>query len=277
MSVFRAKIWTGVGAAVLLGAGGLAACSGEGGEGAEQGAAAPASSPAATGGEGEGGEAGPAPAPVTAGGEGEGDEAGAAGGERGASTAYAAVPAESRTAFRLAQLKGFFLAAQALGRAEGPEAAAALAGQGMLEVYDPAKSQIAGAGFDEAALRRAAQTGEPAALDAAVRTLQAAEGKAGGDPAAVARGLTALTVGLYREATAGGALDPIEYQHAYAAALAAQSVAAGQGRLSGAKTDIDRLARLWRTPVAPDDAAAAPKLAEVQAQASRVELALSGA
>lgn len=284
MSVFRAKIWTGVGAAVLLGAGGLAACSGEGGEGGEQGASAPASNPqgasgaqgasAATGGEGEGGEAGAAPRART-GGEGEGGEAGAAGGEQGASAAVAAVPAESRQAFRLAQLKGFFLAAQRLGRVEGPEAAAALAGQGMLEVFDPARAQIAG-GVDEAALRRAAQSGEPAALDAAVRTLQAAETRAGGDPAAVARGLAAVSAGLYREAAGGGALDPIEYQHAYAAALAAQSTAAGQPALSGARSEIDRLVGLWRTPVAPDDAAQAPKLAQVQAQASRVELALSG-
>lgn len=260
MGVFRAKVWTGVGAAVLLGTGGLAACSGEGGAGGEQGAAASASGPAA----------------AASAGEGEGGEAGAAGGERGAAAAYATVPAQSRAAFRLAQLKGFFLAAQALGGTEGSDAAAALAGQGMLEVYEPAKADIAGAGFDEAALRRAAQTGEPAALEAAVRTLQAAERQAGGDPAAVARGLTALTVGLYREANAGGVLDPIEYQHAYAAALAAKSVAAGQGGLSAARSDLDRLAGLWRTPAAPDDDAQAPKLAEVQAQASRVELALSG-
>jgi len=273
MSVFRAKVWSGVGAAIVLGAGGLAACSGEDGEAG--GAAAPAESPGATGGEGEG--EGGAATPPAPGGEGEGEGAAAAGGEQGAASAYAAVPAESRRAFRLAQLKGFFLAAKSVGAVEGPEAAAALAGQGLLEVYDPARAEIAGPGFDEAPLRAAAQSGAPAALQTAIGALDAAEAEAGGDPRAVARGLTQLTVGLYREATAAGTLDPTEYQHAYAAALAAGAVAARESELSRAKGDIDRLARLWRTPVAPDDAAKAPKLAEVQAQASRVELALSGA
>lgn len=276
VSVFRAKIWTGVSAAVLLGAGGLAACSGEGG--GEQGASTPSNSPATAGGEGEGEGAAPAPAPVQ-GGEGEGGEGeggAAAGGERGAAAAYGAVPASSRPALRLAQLEGFFRVAKAAGAAQGAEAAAALAGQGLLEVYDPAKAEFASAGLDEAVLRRAAQTGQPTALDAAIQALQAAQNKAGGDPAAVARGLTSLSTGLYREATASG-LDPIEYQHAYGAALAAQALAARESGLSRAKGDIDRLARLWPSPVAPEDAARAPTIQQIQAQASRVELALSGA
>jgi hypothetical protein len=271
VSVFRAKIWTGMGAAVVLGAG-LAACGGEGGEAGASGGESGSAVSASTAGEGD--EAGLPPAAINAGGE--GDEAGP-GGEQGASAAYAGAPAGSRRALRLAQLKGFFLAAKALGAAQGPEAAAALAGQGMLEVFDPAKAEIGTADFDEAPLRKAAQSGDRGALDAAVRTLDAAERKAGGDPSAVARGLTAVSVGLYREALAGGQLDPIEYQHAYAAALAAQSVAARGGKLAGAKGDIDRLVRLWPSPVAPENAAKAPPLAEVQAQASRIELALSGA
>lgn len=285
MSVFRAKVWTGVSAAVLLGAGGLAACSGEGGT--EQGASTPSSSPASAGGEGEGeggeGAAAPAPAAPAAGGEGEGEGGGgegeggsAAGGERGAQAAYGAVPAESRPALRLAQLEGFMRVAKAAGAAEGADTAAALAGQGLLEVYDPAKAELAATGVDEAVLRRAAQSGEPAALDAAIQALQSAQGRAGGDPAAVARGLTGLTTGLYREATAAG-LDPTEYQHAYGAALAAQALAARESGLSRAKGDIDRLARLWPSPTAPENAAQAPTIQQVQAQASRVELALSGA
>jgi hypothetical protein len=280
VSKFRAKVWTSMGAAVVLGAGGLAACSGEGGDaGGEQGASAPASSGGE--GEGEGGASSPAPPPAT-GGEGEGDgaagegEGGAAAGERGAQTAYGAVPEASRPALRTAQLEGFFRAAKAVGAAQGADAAAALAGQGLLEVYDPARAEFAALQLDEAALRRAAQSGEPAALDAAIRSLQTAQQRAGGDPAAVARGLTSLSTGLYREATASG-LDPIEYQHAYAAALAAQALAARESGLSRAKGDIDRLARLWASPVAPENVAQAPTLQQVQAQASRVELALSGA
>lgn len=280
MSAFRAKIWTGVSAAVVLGAGGLAACSGEGGETGAAPSSARSSAASTTGAEGEDeGASVPAPVAPSTGGEGEGGEGeagAAAGGEQGATAAYAGVPADSRRAFQLARLKGFFLAAKAVGAAEGADAAAALAGQGLLEVFDPAKAEIAGGGLDEAVLRRAAQTGEPSALNAAVSALEAAERGAGGDPAAVARGLSGLAVGLYRETTAGGAIDPVEYQHSYAAALALQSLTARQAALSGAKADVERLVRLWPSPVAPEQAARAPALAQVQAQASRVELALSG-
>ena len=273
MSVFRATIWTGLGAAVVLGSA-LAACSGEGGEGGDAGAAAPASSQGGAASGGEGDEAGPAPAPTT-GGEGEGGEGGsaAAGGERGAAAAYAAAPAESRRALRLAQLGGVFQAAQAVGATEGPEAAAALAGQGLLEVFDPAKAELAGAGLDEAVLRKAAQTGDPGDLKAAMASVDAAGKQAGGEPAAVARGLSSLAVGLLREAMAGGAVDPTEYQHSYAAALALRSLAQSQGELAPAKADIDRFVRLWPGPAAPTQP---PALPPVQAQASRVELALSG-
>ena len=269
MSVFRAKLWTGVGAAVLLSAGGLAACSGEGEGGERADASAAGSSQAAGTSSGEGGEGG---------GEGGAEGGAPAGGEAGAAQAYGAVPAESRTALRLAQLEGFFLAADPVRAAQGADAASALVGQGLLEVFDPAAAELRAAGLDEPVLRRAAQSGAAADIRAGLASIDAAQRKAGGDPRAVARGVSGIVAGLYREAVAGETLDPIEYQHAYAAALSARALAADRsGELASAKADIDRLANLFTSPVAPDDAAQAPKLADVQAQASRVELALSGA
>lgn len=261
MNVFRAKLWTTVGAAVVLTAGGLSACSGEG-EGGE-GAGAPAAAGSSATPAGEGGEAGA--------------EGGAPGGEAGASQAYGSVPAESRTALRLAHLEGFFLAADPVRAAQGPDAAAALAGQGLLEVFDPAAAELRAAGLDEAVLRRAAQSGDAADVRGALAAIDAAQVRAGGDPRALARGMSGITAGLYREATAGGAVDPVEYQHAYAAALAARALAANNTALASSKADLDRLAAMFPSAVAPEDAGQAPKLADVQAQASRIELALSGA
>jgi hypothetical protein len=273
MTVFRPKLWTSVGAAVLL-AGGVAACSGEGGECGEAGATPPAAGAAGEGGEG-GVEKGAAP--TGEGGEGGAESGGAASAEAGAEAAYTGVPEESRRALRLAHLKGFFLAAQAAQPVQGAEAAAALAGQGMLEVFDPAAGNFRAAGVDEATLRKAAQSGDAGAVRAAIAAIEAAQQRAGGDPAAVARGMTSIAAGLYRGVITEGAVDAVEYQHAYGAALSARDLAARNASLAPAKADIDKLARLWPSPVAPDTPAQAPSLAQVQAQASRIELALSGA
>ena len=263
--IFRPKLWTGLGAAVLIGSAGLAACGGEGGgEAGEAGATtASAAVPAGEGGA-EGG--------------GEGGEGGAEGGsaEAGASAAYASVPADSRTALRLAQLQGFFLAGQAVTTAQGADDAAALAGQGMLEVFDPAAAELRAAGVDEAVLRKAVQSGASADLAAAARSLEAVQGRAGGDQREVAKGLANLTAGLYREAVGGAAIDPVEYQHAYAGALSLASLSQG-GKLGSAGAEAARLKALFTSPVAPATVAQAPKAADVQAQASRIELALSGA
>src|SRR6187549_610828 len=161
MTTFRPKLWT-ASVAMLLAA---AACSGEGGEA------------------GEAGEAGPAAA-VGEGGEG-GAEGGAGAGEAGARSAYAAVPAESRVALRLAHLKGFLLVAQK--QTEGPAAAAALVGQGIVEVYDAQPGAFQSAGLDEAPLRKAAESGAPADIAAAISAIEAAQAKAKGDSAAVVK------------------------------------------------------------------------------------------
>jgi len=264
MTVFRPKLWTAVGAAALL-----AACTpgGEGGEKAGEGGegGAPAGAPAGEGGEKAGGEGG-----ERAGGEGGAGEAGAAG-------AYRNVDAESRSALRLAHLSGFFLIAQQVQKTEGDEAAAALAGQGMLEVFDPAKDAFAKTGVDEKALRDAAAKGDAASLQRALSALDAARAKVGGDSRQIVAGLVDIAAGLYGNVVADGAVDPIEYQHSLGAALSAKAEAARQGapaEVVRLRPQIDGFVKLWPTPAAPADAAKATPVGKVRAEASRLQLEL---
>ncbi len=252
MTSFRPKLWTSVSVAVVIGAVGLTGC-GEAGEKAETSATAP----------------------VPAGEGGEGGAEGGATGEAGAQAAYVGVPAESRAALRLAHLKGFFLIAQK--QPAGAEFAAALAGQGMLEVYDPAKGAFEATGVPEAVLRKAAETGKAGDLQAAIVALDQAIAKAGGDPLAVAKGMVSISAGLYKEVIKEDAVDPIEYQHSLGAALAAQqALAKATGpKAAAAKPELDKLVAMWAGPIAPEAVAGAAPSAQVAAQASRVELALS--
>lgn len=256
MTILRPKLWTSLSAAVLLSAG-VAACGGEAGEAGEAGKAAAV---------GEGGEAAEQGAAQAVG---EGGEAA----ELGAAQAYGAIPAASKSALQLAHLKGFFLIAQQ--QKDGAEAAAALAGQGMLEVFDKDPDAFRTAGVDEALLRKAAQSGSAADLNAAVANLDAAAAKAGGDPAEVVKGLVSVSEGIYRGVVVDGVVDPIEYQHSLGAILAAQSVAARAGdnaKVTAAKAELDKLAGMWAGATAPEAPTPPP---QVSAQASRVQLALS--
>ena len=248
MTAFRPKLWT-ASVAVLLAA---AACSGEGGE---AGDTVNANTAAAVG---EGGEGGA--------------EGGAGAGEAGARSAYASVPAESRVALRLAHLKGFLLIAQK--QTEGEAAAAALVGQGIVEVYDAQPGAFQSAGLDEAPLRKAAESGSKADIAAAISAIETAQAKAKGDAAAVVRGMVDISAGLYQGVIVDGGVDPIEYQHALGAALAAQEVASESkdAKLTAAKADIDKLVAMWPAPQAPEQPT---PVGQVAAQASRVELALS--
>ena len=69
---------------------------------------------------------------------------------------------------------------------------------------------------------------------------------------------------------------PLWLLHALGAAMAAESVAARAGGLSSVRDDLDAFVALWPQVTAPETAEAAPGVGEVQAQASRIELALSG-
>lgn len=255
MTLFRPKSWTALGAALVL-----ASCGGEGGEAGKGGEAGEGASAPAVG---EGGE-----------GEGGGAEAGA-GGEAGAAGAYQSVDPASRLALRIAHLKGFVLAAQAAAPVEGADAAAVLVGQGMAEVFDPHADALRRAGVDESALRKAAGGGTVPELNAAIRTLDAAYKRAGGDQAAIAKGLTEIAIGLYDEILIEGGMDTVEYQHSYGAALAAQSVVRADPKLSAARPEYDRFVRMWKEPVAPEDPKNLMAPSVVMAQASRAELALT--
>lgn len=247
---FRPKLWLTLGAALTL----TAACS-------EQGA----------GGEAAAGEGGSAVAGEGEGGEGEGGGEGGGAGEAGAQAAYAGVPAESLAALRIAHLKGFFLVAQQARAAEGDLSASALAGQGLAEVYDAQIADFAGSGLDEAVLRRAAETGSEADLAAAIAALDAAQARAGGNAGAVVGGLAGIAAGIYNEVNIEGAVDPIEYQHALGSALAAQQAAADLS--AETRADVDALVAMWNGVTAPEDASSLTPAGEVQAQASRIQLA----
>jgi hypothetical protein len=85
--------------------------------------------------------------------------------------------------------------------------------------------------------------------------------------------MTDIAAGLYGEVAKDGAVDAVEYQHAYGAALSARNTAA-QGGLTAAAPELDRFVKLWPAPVAPEDPAKLTPAGQVLAQASRVELAL---
>jgi len=246
---FRPKLWITLGAALAL----TAACSEQGAPGGEAGS-------------GEGG--------ATASGEGEGEGAGSAGvGEAGAAAGYAGVPEESLLALRIAHLKGFFLVAQRAQAVEGDAAAAALAGQGLAEVYDPSVAAFATAGLDAELLRRAAQSGSAADLAAAVTALNTAQTAAGGDAGTVVGALADISAGIYREVGVDGAVDPVEYQHALGAAMAARATAEAGGLPAQAVSDVEALVGMWRGVTAPEAVSDLTPAGQVQAQASRIRLA----
>lgn len=247
---FRPKLWVTVGAALAL----TAACSEQGQPGGEAGGESGGEGGAAAQGENEGG--------------------GSAGvGEAGAASGYAGVPAESLLALRIAHLKGFFLVAQRAQAVEGDAAAAALAGQGLAEVYDASAAAFGSADLNIEALRVAAQSGSEADLAAAVQALDAAQTAAGGDAAVIVGSLSDIAAGLYREVGVDGAVDPVEYQHALGAAMAARSTAEAGGLSAQTRSDTEALVAMWRGVTAPENVSELTPAGQVQAQASRIRLA----
>ena len=248
----RPKHWTSVSAAVLISVTGLSACSPKKEAGAVSDQAATSPVPAG---------------PVAAGGAGEA-------GETGAHSAYSGIPADSLSALHIAHLRGFFLIAQA--QKDGPEAAAILTSQGMIEAYDPSHGVFDAVGIDQAVLRKAATSGSAADLKAAIKALDAGLAKAGGDPKAVIRGLVEISSGLYKGVVVDGGVDPIEYQHSLGAALSAKAALATavktNPQLAGATAPMDAFIALWPSQTAPEKPASH---GQVLAQASRIELAIS--
>ena len=248
----RPKHWTSVSAAVLISVTGLSACTpkNEAAATSDQTAASPA-----------------ATSPVAAGGAGEA-------GETGAHSAYSGIPADSLSALHIAHLRGFFLIA--LAQKDGPDAAAVLASQGMIEAFDPSATVFSAHGIDQAVLRKAASSGSAADIKAAIAALDAGLAKAGGDPKAVIRGLVEISSGLYKGVVADGGIDPIEYQHALGAALSAKAALAAaiktHPELAAATAPMEAFVALWPSMSAPEKPASH---SQVLAQASRIELAIS--
>jgi hypothetical protein len=236
----------------LISVTGLSACTPKTEAGASSDQAAPSAAPAG---------------PVAAGGAGEA-------GETGAHSAYSGIPADSLSALHIAHLRGFFLIAQA--QKDGPDAAAILTSQGMIEAYDPSSAVFSAVGIDQAVLRKAATSGSAADLKAAIVALDAGLAKAGGDPKAVIRGLVEISSGLYKGVVVDGGVDPIEYQHSLGAALSAKAALAAavktHPQLAGATAPMDAFIALWPALSAPEKPASH---GQVLAQASRIELAIS--
>jgi hypothetical protein len=252
MGSMKFKLWRGIGAAAVLTA---AACSP-----AEQ--APTAADSAET----------PAPAP--------GAEAPAGGeaGEAGAATAYAGVSGPQLTALRLQHLKGFVLVAQRVAQGGGADEAAALVGQGVLEVYDHALPAEFGA-LNIAPLRAA--SGDAAQIGAALAAIDAARAPIETDHAALAARMSDIAAGLYQGVVQPDFVDPIEYQHSLGAALAARdALVSGEATLraenaaayASALAELDRFIALW-PQTSPTTAPAAYR--DVLAASSRVRLALS--
>ncbi len=280
MLEFRPRLWASLGLVAALGAG-VAACGGEGGQGAGE-AGTPAATATAPG------AAAPSAGEAAAG-EG-GGESGA--GEAGASAAYAGIPEASRDALRVAQLTGFYEIARKVADAGDPAAAAILVDQGLLEVaqaFPQPFACCAGAELTAAyqALSAAWTAGKPAAETASLVARAEALGaeavaKAGGSPQDVVRGLLQIAGGLYALVIMPDGVDPIEYQHAQGAALAARAVfetarptleAADASRTRDAAARLDALLALFPAATVPETPA---PVAQVAASVSRAELALSG-
>lgn len=197
-------------------------------------------------------------------------------GEAGVATAYAGLDAEARAALRIAHLKGFVLIADKVSDAGQKDEAGVLVSQGLLEVAAIAESDFAR--MDLAPVR-AAETGEAAKIKAA---LAAFEGAQTAPNAAHIVRMMAISTGLYGHVLHEGMVDPIEYQHALGAMLAAQDSlkrarptlgAKNAARYNEAVREMEKLVALWPGVTAPEKPAS---LAQVLGQAARVELALSG-
>jgi hypothetical protein len=271
----RSVIWSGLGVVLLAGASlALPACSPAGEGGQAQATAAPAASASQAGEAGEGG-----------------GEAGEMGGEAGAASAFVGLSPQASASLRVRQLEGFLLAAEALHQAGGaPGDVSILIAQGLLEVHRPAEAAFSAGptaavkpAYDAvvAALDGGAPKAETEKAFAAARAASAAAA-AGEDPKSQITGLLAIAAGLYEGVNRGGAIDPIEYQHALGAALAAQTVlpatasalnARDAARYDQTVSDMQALLAVWPGPVAPEKPAA---LADVLAARARVELSLSG-
>lgn len=256
MGSMKFKLWRGIGAGAVLAA---AAC------GPSDGTPAPADDTAAT----------PAPAPSA---ESATAPAGGEQGEAGAASAYEGLSGDQRTALRLQHLKGFVLVAERVARAGAGDEAAALIGQGVLEVYDAAPAAEFGA-LNVARVRAA--SADAAQIAPALAAIDTARAPLEADYASIAARMSDIAAGLYQHVVQPDFVDPIEYQHSFGAALAARdALVAGEAGLraknaaayANALAQAEHLVALWPNTT-PGETPAAYR--DVLAATSRLRLALS--
>ena len=285
---FKPRIWTsiGLGAIALIGVGACQQGDGENGE-----AGAPVGKEAAlTAKSGEG--------------DGEGAKAeknqiysavspaiGGESGEAGAQNAYGTVAEGSRLGLRIAHVTGFLLIAQKAHAAGQAEEASALISQGLLEVYMPNAVEL---DKDAKGLKTAFEK-VVADLDAkkptkqisasfaeAIKVARKAEAASGATPQDMIAGMLSIAAGLYSGAIAPNGNDPIEYQHAQGAALAALAAfdhtKSDLSNINAQRTetlgrDLAVLLALFPDVTLPDSPAS---VAQVTGAASRAQLTLSG-
>jgi hypothetical protein len=287
MIEFKPRMWTSLGLSAIALVGVSACGQGEGGqgEGGEAGAKAGAAATGSAGeGEGEGAKAVQTAAPAAAAPGGET-------GEAGAMDAYAGIAATSHLGLQIAHVEGFLLVARKAYDAGQPEEASVLVSQGLLEVYTPnAASLDAGAKGYKAALdnvvavidAKKPKADVDSAFGAVETLVSQLEGASGAAPQDIVGGMLSIAAGLYKGVISPTGNDPIEYQHAYGAALSAKAAfEASKSKLNaknGAKTetlgkDIDALLALFPTTTIPD---APASVATITGAVSRAQLALSG-
>ena len=285
---FKARIWTvlGLGAVTLMGVGACQQGEGEGGE-----AGAPISKNAAMtakSGEGDGegikAEKNLIPSAVA-------PAIGGESGEAGAQNAYGAIPEGSRLGLRIAHVTGFLLMAQKTYGTGQTEEASVLISQGLLEVYMPNAVEL----DKDAKGLKAAFENVVAALDAkkptdqvnaafgdAIKVARKAQAASGAAPQDIIAGMLSIAAGLYSVVIAPNGNDPIEYQHAQGAALAALAAydhtKSDLSNINANRTetlgrDLAVLLALFPDVSLPDSPAS---VAQVTGAASRAQLALSG-
>ena len=182
---------------------------------------------------------------------------------------YAATPAADRAGLRMAHLRSYFLVAAQL---PDQTAAASLASQGMLEIYDGQAGTMDALRPDEGVLRRASVRGSADDIGEALKVLQAGQAKVGGDHKAIARGMIGLAAGLYDSALNSGGVDGLEYQRSLGAVLAAQTLVNSDPRLAKSSDDLKALVALWPSAVPPVQPAPAARIRDL---AARVEADLA--
>lgn len=268
MIAIRSKLWRGVGQAALVA--GIVACAP--GDTKKNDTGAPAAAAGAVS-DPQGAKAGPA-APASSAGE---------SGEAGAALVYDTLQPAARTQLRLQHLKGFLLIAQKELQAGHAPEAGALVGQGVLEVYTPGAADFGD--FDVSKLKIASDALMDSKPDASAmlgQGLAALSGKQGPADAALVRQMLGICGGLVMGLVVDGAVDPIEYQHSFGAALSVKDAFSraeasirrqNPARAKEVGAEIDRLLLLWPATQAP---ATIPSPAQYAAQIARVELALSG-